>query len=139
MYDGGFRQHKKSRAERLFDDEGTAARFFYCAPAPKRERVVGCTVCGASGLGVPPCACRHPDDDAKPAPTRSHPTVKPLSLMRYLCRLVTPPGGVVLDPFAGSGTTLQAAVEEGFGAIGIEREAEYVADIRTRLGMSEAA
>jgi site-specific DNA-methyltransferase (adenine-specific) len=87
-----------------FGDTGTAARFFYCAKANKADR----------------------------AGTK-HPTVKPIALMRYLCRLVTPPGGVVLDPFAGSGTTLQAAVEEGFRAIGIEREAEYVADIRRRL------
>ncbi len=59
--------------------------------------------------------------------------------MRYLCRLITPPGGTVLDPFAGSGTTGQAAVEEGFRAILVEREAEYVADIRRRLGLSEMA
>lgn len=62
-----------------------------------------------------------------------HPTVKPVALMRWLCRLVTPPGGVILDPFAGSGTTGQAAREEGFDAILIEREAEYVADINRRL------
>lgn len=63
----------------------------------------------------------------------SHPTVKPLALMRWLVRLVTPPGGVVLDPFAGSGTTLRAAREEGFRAIGIEREPEYLADAAHRL------
>lgn len=55
----------------------------------------------------------------------THPTVKPLALMRYLCRLVTPPNGVVLDPFLGSGTTMIAARMEGFRVIGIEREAEY--------------
>ena len=54
-----------------------------------------------------------------------HPTVKPLKLIRYLCRLITPPGGVVLDPFAGSGTTALAALLEGFGFIAIEREKEY--------------
>jgi site-specific DNA-methyltransferase (adenine-specific) len=82
----------------------SAARFFYCAKASGAERAGS-----------------------------KHPTVKPLALMRYLCRLVTPPGGTVLDPFAGSGSTLQAAVEDGFNAIGIEREAEYVADIERRL------
>lgn len=87
-------------------DSGTAARFYYCAKATKADR-----------------------DGSK------HPTVKPLALMRYLVRLVTPPGGVVLDPFAGSGTTGQAAVEEGFDAILIEREAEYAEDIRHRLLM----
>jgi DNA modification methylase len=54
-----------------------------------------------------------------------HPTVKPAALMRYLCRLVTPPAGVILDPFMGSGSTGKAAVLEGFGFIGIEREEEY--------------
>jgi len=63
----------------------------------------------------------------------THPTVKPLDLMRWLVRLVTPPGGVVLDPFAGSGTTLLAARNEGFRAIGIEREAEYAAMCAHRL------
>ena len=62
-----------------------------------------------------------------------HPTVKPTDLMRYLCRLVTPPNGTVLDPFAGSGSTGKAAVLEGFGFIGIEREAEYVAIAEARI------
>jgi site-specific DNA-methyltransferase (adenine-specific) len=66
-------------------DFGSAAQFFYCAKASKADRAGS-----------------------------AHPTVKPLALMRYLCRLITPPGGIVLDPFAGSGTTLQAAVQEGF-------------------------
>ena len=86
-------------------DTGSAARFFYSAKASKADRAGS-----------------------------KHPTVKPLALMRYLCRLVTPPGGTVLDPFAGSGTTLQAAVDEGFAAFGIEREDEYVTDIRKRMG-----
>jgi site-specific DNA-methyltransferase (adenine-specific) len=63
----------------------------------------------------------------------NHPTVKPLTLMRYLVRLVTPPGGIVLDPFAGSGTTGLAAELEGFGYIMIEREEQYVTDMRRRL------
>lgn len=63
-----------------------------------------------------------------------HPTQKPLKLMRWLVRLVTPPGGLVLDPFAGSGTTLRAAVDEGFRAVGIEQSAEYHADILRRMG-----
>lgn len=62
-----------------------------------------------------------------------HPTVKPLELMRWLVRLLTPPGGTVLDPFAGTGTTGQAAIDEGFTATLIEREAEYLPDIRKRL------
>jgi len=59
--------------------------------------------------------------------------VKPLALMRYLCRLITPPGGIVLDPFAGSGSTLIAALREGFSAIGIEQEAEYVEIAKARI------
>ena len=68
----------------------------------------------------------------------NHHTVKPTALMRYLCRLVTPPGGVVLDPFTGSGSTGKAAVLEGFRFIGIEREAEYVEIAKARIGTVEA-
>jgi DNA modification methylase len=84
---------------------GDAARFFYCAKAAKKDR----------GRG------------------NNHPTVKPTDLMRYLVRLVTPPGGVVLDPFMGSGSTGKAAVLEGFGFIGIEREEQYVEIARARI------
>jgi site-specific DNA-methyltransferase (adenine-specific) len=62
-----------------------------------------------------------------------HPTVKPTDLMRYLCRLVTPPNGTVLDPFMGSGSTGKAAILEGFRFIGIEREAEYLEIARARI------
>jgi site-specific DNA-methyltransferase (adenine-specific) len=62
-----------------------------------------------------------------------HPTVKPTDLMRYLCRLVTPHGGVVLDPFTGSGSTGKAAILEGFRFVGIEREAEYIGIARARI------
>ena len=85
-------------------DGGSAARFFYSAKADIGDR-----------LGS------------------KHPTVKPVDLMAYLCRLVTPPGGTVLDPFAGSGTTGMACMREGFNAILIEREAKYVEDIKRRI------
>ena len=65
-------------------------------------------------------------------------TVKPLDLMRWLCRLVTPPGGTILDPFLGSGTTACAAILEGFDVIGIEREAEYVKIAEGRIAMARA-
>jgi len=78
-------------------DTGSASRFFYCAKASKSEREEG----------------------------NSHPTVKPLALMRYLCRLVTPSSGVVLDPFLGSGSTAIAAMKEWFKCVGIERERKY--------------
>ena len=87
-----------------YADNGTASRFFFSAKADTHDRFGS-----------------------------KHPTVKPIDLMRWLCRLITPPGGVVLDPFAGSGTTGVAAMAEGFNAILIEREDEYVADIRARI------
>ena len=88
-------------------DKGGASRFFYTAKAPKSER---------------------PNVDGV-----QHPTVKPLAIMRWLIRLVTPPGGTVLDPFAGSGTTLQAALNKGFTPIGIEQDADYIKLIEKRL------
>lgn len=84
---------------------GAAARFFYCAKASKKDRGEG----------------------------NNHPTVKPTDLMAYLCRLVTPPDGVVLDPFMGSGSTGKAAVREGFRFIGIEVDAEYLAIAEARI------
>ena len=63
----------------------------------------------------------------------AHPTVKPLKLMEYLCRLVTPPGGTILEPFAGSGTTIEAALNEGFNVIGIEMTDEYLPLIMARI------
>jgi DNA modification methylase len=118
---------------------GTAARFFYCAKASKADRDEGCERLmvkdvhryGAGiGEGINPNA---------PARNRNHhPTVKPTDLMRHLCRLVTPPGGTVLDPFAGSGSTGKAAALEGFRFIGIEREAEYVEIARARIAAAVA-
>jgi site-specific DNA-methyltransferase (adenine-specific) len=86
-------------------DPGSPARFFYSAKASATDRAGS-----------------------------KHPTVKPVALMRWLVRMVTPPGGTVLDPFAGSGTTGEAALLEGFRAALIEQDPAYVADIRRRLG-----
>lgn len=80
-----------------------------------------------------------PKADAADRCGSKHPTVKPIDLMAYLCRLVTPPGGVVLDPFAGSGSTGMACLREGFDCILIEREAQYVEDIHRRLKHVEGA
>jgi DNA modification methylase len=111
-----------------FGDSGSAARFFYCAKASKRDRDEGC-----EGLGERKAGALNMRTDAHSerngmdtAPRRNHhPTVKPTDLMRYLCRLVTPKGGLVLDPFMGSGSTGKAAIMEGFGFIGIERDPVY--------------
>lgn len=100
-----------ARQMNRFGDTGTAARFFFSAKASQSERGIG-----------------HVGDERN-----GHPTVKPLDLMQWLCRLVTPPGGTVLDPFAGSGSTLVAADREGFHAIGIEISDEYLATARRRV------
>lgn len=88
-----------------YRDSGSAARFFYCAKTAKKDR-----------------------EEAN-----NHPTVKPTDLMRYLCRLVTPLGGKVLDPFMGSGSTGKAAVKEGFGFVGIERDNAYFEIAKARV------
>jgi hypothetical protein len=112
---GAFRNgdvYGKGRDEREirdpgYGDSGSAARFFYCAKASKADRGEG----------------------------NNHPTVKPTDLMRYLCRLVTPPKGIVLDPFMGSGSTGKGAILEGFDFIGIEREEEYCKIAEQRIGV----
>jgi site-specific DNA-methyltransferase (adenine-specific) len=95
-----------------YGDQGAASRFFYVAKADTTER----------SAGLPPGLANR------------HVTVKPVDLMRYLCRLVTPPGGLVLDCFAGSGTTLVAAKLEGLRALGIELDEEWLEVIRARCG-----
>lgn len=101
-----------ARGSMNYGDMGGASRFFYVAKAPRSERPV------VDGV--------------------AHPTVKPLELMRWLVRMVTPPGGTVLDPFAGSGTTLEAGVLEGVDVIGVEREDDYHPLIQARLRRAQA-
>ena len=95
-----------------YGDQGNASRYFYCAKTSKEERKFG--------LGGEVAA-------------NTHPTVKPVELMRYLVRLVTPKGGVVLDPFMGSGSTGMAAREEDYSFIGIEKESEYYEIAKARI------
>jgi site-specific DNA-methyltransferase (adenine-specific) len=117
-------------------DSGGASRFFYCAKASRSEREAGLegmplrTTEGMRGNAGPSLVG---DDRVRTRLSNPHPTVKPISLMRWLCRLVTPPGGIILDPFAGSGSTGCAAVAEGFGFIGIEMQEEYVTIARARI------
>lgn len=128
-------------------DSGSAARFFYCAKASKKDR--------DEGMGDAPVRVMAMSNQAKAELARgnmhegdsgmnsaklrqnNHPTVKPTDLMAYLCRLVTPPGGIVLDPFMGSGSTGKAAVREGFRFIGCELETEYhlIADARLKAAL----
>ncbi|MBE3132785.1 MAG: site-specific DNA-methyltransferase [Acidobacteria bacterium] len=118
-------------------DSGSAARFFYCAKASRAEREAGLEGMEASNHYSEDTPTPMRDHRAQVKVRNAHPTVKPLALMRYLCRLVTPPGGIVLDPFAGSGTTCIAAIQEGFRTIGIEQDAEYCEIARRRIGAAK--
>jgi site-specific DNA-methyltransferase (adenine-specific) len=109
IFPGSRDQSLRDDTHQGFGDSGSAARFFYSAKADKDDR-----------LGS------------------KHPTVKPVDLMQWLCRLITPPGGLVLDPFAGTGTTGEAAWRGGFRALLFEREVEYQADIARRMALALA-
>jgi site-specific DNA-methyltransferase (adenine-specific) len=139
---------------RIGDAGGSAARFFYCAKASKKDRNEGldgfegkeigakgnglartCATCGASVID----GCNCPDRTfVNPTRANHHPTVKPTTLMQYLVRLVTPPNGTVLDPFMGSGSTGKACAYEGFDFIGIDQSAEYVEIAQARIDFALA-
>lgn len=121
------------------DDAGSAARFFYCAKASKADRDEGC-----EGIELRPsymvengsktaAAANGVRYDRTTMQRNNHPTVKPTELMRWLCRLVTPRGGLVLDPFAGSGSTGRGAIAEGMRFTGIELDPEYAAIAEARI------
>jgi site-specific DNA-methyltransferase (adenine-specific) len=93
----------------VYGDDGSAARFFYCAKANKNERTIGGVV------------------------KNEHPTVKPIALLRYLCRLIARKNGLVLDPFIGSGSTALACLLEGFSCIGIDQSKRYLAIASRRI------
>lgn len=112
-----------------FEDSGSAARFFYCAKADKTDRDEGMII--KSQKLKHGATMRDAENLEKTG--NHHPTVKPTALMRYLCRLVTPPGGVILDPFMGSGSTGKAAVLEGFRFVGIDMTHEYVEIAHQRI------
>jgi len=119
-------------------DSGSAARFFYCAKASRKEREMGCEgmeerQVDMTRLDPDAIGCNNPHNRGGRKAVNHHPTVKPLALMRYLCRLVTPPNGLILDPFMGSGTTLIAAEQEGCRAVGIELNEEYCEMARKRI------
>ena len=135
-------------AAAMLDADGGTSRFFYVAKASRDERERGCEDLplrtagdatggrkeGSAGLNSPRAGA------SRTRGARNvHPTVKPVALMRWLVRLVTPPGGLVLDPFAGSGTTGLACIREQCCFLGIEREAEYVAIATARLRDRRAA
>jgi site-specific DNA-methyltransferase (adenine-specific) len=123
------------------DNGGSAARFFYCAKASRGERDAGCDALdhlsagqctnrqdGSAGLNSPRAGAGRTS-----GARNNHPTVKPITLMRYLVRLITPPAGATLDPFMGSGTTGIAALQEGARFIGIELLKDYFDIAEARL------
>ena len=125
----------------FLNDKGGASRFFYCAKVSKKERNMGLDIeakpsmkwngtDGHKGIGH-----FYPDGKERPKTMHknNHPTVKPISLMAYLCRLITPPNGIVLDPFMGSGSTGIAAKLEGFDFIGMELDEDYFKIAETRV------
>jgi site-specific DNA-methyltransferase (adenine-specific) len=121
---------------RAMGDVGSAARFFYCAKASKKDRnegLDGFEMVVAGGM-------QGRQDGSLGSVTMNknhHPTVKPTDLMRYLCRLITPLNGTVLDPFTGSGSTGKAAMLEGFNFIGVEQSAEYIQIAKARIRAAE--
>lgn len=137
-------------------EDAEAQRLVYFAKASKRDRDEGCeklekrwaksfngkcTNCGGNCVGTGnPCVCgkRERDNEHVQLVKNNHPTVKSTPLMRYLCRLITPPGGTVLDCFMGSGSTGKGAVLEGFNFVGIEKEAEYFEIAKARIEWAEA-
>jgi site-specific DNA-methyltransferase (adenine-specific) len=160
-FEGGWKKHKPTLptgrwpANVIHDGlEEEWSRFFYCAKASKLERNAGldglperegaakgnglaqtCAICGAGTLDGCDCPDRKFEN---PKRQNFHPTVKPLALMRYLIKLVTPPGGIVLDPFLGSGTTAVAATLEGFDWIGCEMTEDYWPIIEARVEWAKA-
>jgi DNA modification methylase len=121
----------------FYGDSGSAARFFYCAKASKRDRNEGLDGFEAKrdhdGRADGGVGGDNPRNRTNNTKLNHHPTVKPTTLMQYLVRLVTPPSGIVLDPFMGSGSTGKACAYEGFDFIGIDQSAEYVAIAQARI------
>lgn len=124
----------------FYSDSGNAARFFYCAKASKSDRNEGVMLAMVTAAEM---TDREPDTDGLNSPRagagrtsgarNNHPTVKPTALMQWLVRLVTPPGGKVLDPFTGSGSTGKACAIEGFDFIGFEMDPHYCEIAKQRI------
>jgi site-specific DNA-methyltransferase (adenine-specific) len=152
-YVGGNGVNPVERKLYLDDNGGGASRFFYVAKVSKKERNLGldnfeevsdnakgnglnriCDKCSAPQLK--PCDCKD-NSWVTPAMKNSHPTLKPINLMTYLCRLITPPGGIVLDPFMGSGSTGISACLEGFRFVGMELQEDYFKIAEARINNFE--
>jgi len=124
-----------------YADGGSAARFFYCAKANKKDRNEGLNhltpqrESDRTADNLP--GGDNPRNRTNTPRLNHHPTVKPTELMRYLCRLITPPNGVILDPFTGSGSTGKAAILEHFQFIGIEQDPDYITIAQARIQHAE--
>jgi len=142
-----FGKYNEVKEFQAYDDEGSAARFFYCPKTSSAERNRGLENFTAKPIAWGNQAKAElkrgnldfaADGDGTKhnkvsMRLNTHPTVKPVELMKYLCRLVTPKGGIVLDPFMGSGSTGMAAKDEGFDFIGIEKDEEYFKICESRI------
>lgn len=125
-----------------YSDKGGASRFFYVAKVSKKERNLGLdgfedkvSQLNSGGIGRKISVEKRLESNGENAPTmkNTHPTVKPIQLMTYLCRLITPPNGIVLDPFMGSGSTGISACLEGFKFVGMELDPDYFKTAETRI------
>lgn len=139
---GTFHENDRDTGRFFLSSQGSAARFFYCPKASRAEREAGLdgmdSIHRANGNKWTDEDYRVKKGERPPSAesgprTNHHPTVKPVELMAYLARLITPPKGTILDPFMGSGTTGVAAVREGFNFIGIELNPEYAEIAKRRI------
>lgn len=131
----------------MYGDTGGASRFFYVAKSSRRDRNEGLegmpervrNITDGHGMGPINTSKASNGGIRENRPTANHhPTVKPTQLMRWLCRLVTPANGTILDPFMGSGSTLKAAILEGFDCVGIELDPDYFAIAERRIADSKS-
>jgi DNA modification methylase len=140
-YDATSYEMPPNRNMRRLGDRGGASRFYYVAKPSRRERELGCDHLIARQRDESRKAGNPGGDNPRNRGLQPrgnfHPTVKPVALMRWLVRLVTPPGGTVMDPFTGSGTTGMACALERVAFIGIEREADYVEIIKARIAAAQ--
>jgi DNA modification methylase len=147
---GIYGTYGRTSFEKREEDDLSAARFFYCAKASASDRDEGLDdfeLKKAAGLPMRKAGVENSGEGLDGTKTfrdtkrkNIHPTTKPTTLMRYLCRLITPPGGTILDPFMGSGTTGKAAMYEGFNFVGVELMPEYmeIAEARIRYAQKDA-
>jgi site-specific DNA-methyltransferase (adenine-specific) len=137
----GYKGNTDKKTERGHNDKGGASRFFYCPKVSKKERNEGLDFSVVKNVRPQGEAFGNGSaiTDVVKGNGNTHPTVKPISLMAYLCRLVTPPNGVVLDPFMGSGSTGCAAIKEGFRFVGMEMDPDYFEIAKNRIEHYEKA